>query len=269
MSLVWITDPHLNFLQDPEAFGQTVARLAPDSTACLFTGDIAEAPSLASCLTLFHKGFGTSKHLYFVLGNHDYYYGSFEDVRVNTVALCAKSPNMFWLRSTWPVTLTSQEGHVVLTGHDGWYDARSGYGWRSQVAMCDFQLISELRRAGRDIPQRLASVAREWVAQAREKLQQSLEQEPTRVLFATHVPPFPKAAWHKGKQSDGHWLPWFCNVGLGEVLAEVAQANPKVQFDVYCGHTHSSGEYKHFENLTVHTGGSDYGAPYISKILTF
>ena len=44
---------------------------------------------------------------------------------------------------------------------------------------------------------------------------------------------------------------------------------PERSMTVLCGHTHSSGTAKLLDNLTVYTGGAEYGAPRHQAILTF
>lgn len=56
--------------------------IATDSEGVVISGDIAEVPSIESILK--EMASTTQKPIYFVLGNHDYYRGSINDLRNKT-----------------------------------------------------------------------------------------------------------------------------------------------------------------------------------------
>jgi hypothetical protein len=58
MNLLWITDPHLNFLPGVEASRVLGGYLSQEYSfdAVILSGDIAEAPTLRSLLFAFAKG---------------------------------------------------------------------------------------------------------------------------------------------------------------------------------------------------------------------
>lgn len=71
MRYAWMTDIHLEFLQDHEAIS-FVEKIAGQKFDGLFmTGDISTAERLEFHLRLFGERCRTP--VYFVLGNHDYY----------------------------------------------------------------------------------------------------------------------------------------------------------------------------------------------------
>lgn len=76
MKLAWLTDIHLNFLPDEEAFCASVA--ATDADAFVITGDIGEAPNVVMYLNQLDNYL--ERPIYFVLGNHDFYRGDFATV---------------------------------------------------------------------------------------------------------------------------------------------------------------------------------------------
>ena len=86
------------------------------------------------------------------------------------------------------------------------------------------------------------------------------------MVVLTHVPPFAEACWHEGKRSDPEWLPWFTCVAMGTMLRRVAEEHPSVRFEVYCGHTHSSGVHRERENLVVHSGRGRYGTTFVEGV---
>jgi len=79
MKLTWITDVHLNFLQKDERIDFYHTLFATDSNGVVISGDIAEATSIE--LILKEIASTIQKPIYFVLGNHDYYRGSINDLR--------------------------------------------------------------------------------------------------------------------------------------------------------------------------------------------
>jgi len=79
MKLAWVTDIHLNFLEfaDRKRFYKDI--VATKSNAVLVSGDIAEAPTVSDILEEMAQHI--AKPIYFVLGNHDYYQSSVENVK--------------------------------------------------------------------------------------------------------------------------------------------------------------------------------------------
>ena len=267
--LAWLSDVHLNFLQAPGAvhgFGEYVsADLAGyKHPAVLITGDIAEYSSLQPLLLDFVHGLQTSRHipLYFVLGNHDAYGGSIAGMR--RIAQQIHSESACWLTEAGVVELTP---HVALVGHDGWYDGQFGDPRGSQVQLNDFYQIEELTQSPR--PALLRQLHRLGIQSARDlkpTLQQAAKRY-SRVLVATHAPPFRDACWHDGAISDEQWLPWFTNKAMGMMLLDVSGDHQETAFEVFCGHTHSAGEYQALPNLRVSTAPAKYGAPAIHRVI--
>jgi predicted MPP superfamily phosphohydrolase len=67
--------------------------------------------------------------------------------------------------------------------------------------------------------------------------------------------------------SDDDWLPYFTCRAVGDALLETMQARPDRDLTVLCGHTHGAGTVEVLPNLRVWTGGADYGAPTIERML--
>lgn len=267
-SLLWVSDPHLNFLRyrqtghdNDNLLNKTFPPRVKEGVGVLLTGDISESNHLVHDLLRVVKHVPTETPIFYVLGNHDFYRGSFEGTRKMLVEdpTLKGVKNLHYLTVEEPMDLGNG---VVLTGHDGLYDCRAGFAENSNLLMSDFQLIGELRRYYMG-PQHMIGFVRqkskEFALEAKESLLKAVAMNPQKVLFATHYPPFTGACWHRGAISDGNWLPWFTSLSMGEVLAEVAFENPSIQFEVFCGHTHSQGVYKHLSNLVVHTAEAEYG----------
>lgn len=289
VELVWITDPHLNFLRPASgalAFGRYVAedveRLKDPHV--VITGDIAECWSLLPLLSGFIEGLNEKRKIptYFILGNHDAYGGSIKQARevAQFVEATAKGDNntALWLTHAGVIKLSED---TCLVGHDGWYDGRHGNPDSSSVVMADFTEVEDLsylpsiRLPGSTGRLPLHHVARlhklrelgdTFAQEARPTLREAAA-EYKRVIFATHVPPFKEAAWHEGAISNGNWLPWFTNKAMGDLLLAVAEEFPETFIEVLCGHMHSAGEAQILPNLLVRTGAARYGHPDIHAII--
>ncbi len=259
--LIWLTDLHLNFLPDDEvaAFAGRVAESTAD--AVLISGDIAESQNVIAYLERLADL--VPLPIYFVLGNHDFYYSSIAEVRSRVAALCRRDPQLVWLNLTDPIALTEQ---TALVGHDGWADCRLGDYERSLVMMNDYRLIAEF--AGVTKEERWPLLAREADAAAdhiRDVLPRALERF-QRVLLVTHVPPFREACWHQGEISDDEWLPHFTSKAMGDAILDIMRRFPNRELTVLCGHTHGRGEARPADNIQVLTGGAEYGAPSIERV---
>ncbi|MBI3837235.1 MAG: metallophosphoesterase [Planctomycetia bacterium] len=262
--IAWLTDIHLDFLltQQVTGFLTSVAALRPD--AVLISGDIAEAHSICEYLQRIDEAIGTT--IYFVLGNHDYYYGSIAEVRQRVARFCAERPRLHFLTYADVARLTPGIG---LVGHDGWADGRLGDYPGSLVVMNDFKLIAELTgRTKKDRWEVLKGLGDEAAAHFRRVLPLAFEscQE---VVLLTHVPPWREACWYDGRISDEQWLPHFTCQAVGEAILEIMAARPDKRLTVLCGHTHGQGETQPLDNLLVVTGGAEYGHPAIGRVLEF
>jgi 3',5'-cyclic AMP phosphodiesterase CpdA len=256
MRLAWLTDIHLEFVADAgvEALARQVVATRPD--AVLVGGDIGTATGVMRYLRRLADAIHTPIH--FVLGNHDFYGGSIAAVRADAVKLQLDHDGLSWLSAAGVVPLTAA---TALVGHDGWGDGGFGNAATTGVMLNDFLMIDELRSARHQ--QRLATLGRlgeEAAEHFRAVLPEALDRF-DHVVVLTHVPPFAEAAWHEGKPSDPDWLPYFACRAAGEVLKDAMQRHSARRMTVLCGHTHGAGEYAPLPNLTVLTGGAEYGKP--------
>jgi predicted MPP superfamily phosphohydrolase len=262
--VVWLTDIHLNFLlaEPARAFLAEVAATRPD--AVLIGGDIGEAHNVCDYLGQIDEAIPAP--VYFVLGNHDYYFGSIRETRDRVAELCAERPKLHYLTLERVAELAPRVG---LVGHDGWADGRLGDYLHSLVMMHDYKLIAEL--AGLDKLERwdvLKGLADEAAAHVRRLLPMALNKYRDVVLL-THVPPFREACWHEGRLSDDDWAPHFTCQATGQAILEIMRRYPDNRLTVLCGHTHGAGETQPCQNLQVITGGAVYGAPQIAHVFEF
>lgn len=259
----WVTDIHLNFLLPPgcHAFLELINSLRLDGL--LVSGDIAEGHTLETYLGALDEYLNCE--IYFVLGNHDFYYSSIDRVRQMVRRVCRNAMRLHWLSSGLVVPLSDTTG---LIGHDGWADGRVGNFFGSSVIMSDYLLIDEL--ANIDSQTRFAklkALGDEVADYLRELLPKALAQF-DKVILLTHVPPFSEACRHSGEPSDLEFLPHFTCKVVGDLLRDVMKGHTDKQLTVLCGHAHRGGEAQIASNLMVKTGKATYGAPAIQEIIT-
>lgn len=261
MRLAWLTDIHLNFLSSAEIeqFFDNVAEDDPD--VIVISGDIGEASSVTGFLEWMETRF--QRPIYFVLGNHDFYYGSIRGVRQEVTQIAHESEWLTWLTGGRIVPLTDD---TALIGHDGWADGRSGDYDHSSILMSEYLLVEELAglsRRGR--LEKLHAFGDAAAAYFGTLLPLALTQF-RRVIAVMHPPPFPDAAWHEGQRSSDEFLPHLVCTAAGQTLRAVMQQHPTHELLVLCGHTHGEGEVAILPNLTVLTGGAEYRRPEVQRV---
>ena len=283
----WLTDIHLDACSD--AGLEALAKDASSLDGCIvITGDLSIGPSLHRHLALFAEH--AKSPIFFVLGNHDFWYSSIDDVRITVREACEATGKMqsgesrlTYLRDSGPIKLSDR---TCLVGVDGWCDARAG-NLATPLMMNDFLFIDDLADAmapgsvigwkqgvsRSSLHHKLQALASSETALLRRKITKALrtkiqpwatqEKATTfeRIVIAMHVPPFVEATWHEGQHSSDDYLPYFTSLCMGKMLREVAAANRKVHFTVLCGHTHGAGVYEVEPNLVVKTGDAMYRWP--------
>lgn len=261
MRAAWLSDVHLNFLGTSQLLGFLAELAASHPDAVLLGGDIGEAHDLLQFLGLLHERLPCP--VYLVLGNHDYYFGSIDQVRARVRQFCSATSEVVWLSEAGVIELTPRVG---LVGHDSWADGRLGDFFGSPVLLNDFRLIHDFvpgdKRQHLEVMHRLAAEA---VEHFRRELPKALEKY-EEVIVLTHVPPLREACWYQGQISNDHWLPFFACAAVGEVLIQLCRQFPHRQVTVLCGHTHSPGETRPLENLLVLTAAAEYGQPRLQRV---
>lgn len=259
---VWVTDIHLNFLdwEGREKLFSSIRAFNPDFL--FITGDIAEAPTLDTRLREMQQSI--EKPIYFVLGNHDFYYSSVPQVRRSIAKLCDAHPYLTYLSGNGIVELTKT---TALVGHDGWGDGRFGNYSQSPVRLSDNVLIQELIGLEyKEFIRKLRELGDEAASAIRESLHHAVDSYQN-ILFLTHVPPFKEACWYQGKVGNDDWLPFFTCKAVGDVLYEIMQNQRNCHVTVLCGHTHNAGMVQILPNLRVITGSAEYGVPHVQDVL--
>jgi predicted MPP superfamily phosphohydrolase len=267
MKLVWLTDIHLNFLDlsTRKLFYQGI--LKTEASAVFVSGDIAEASTVSE--VLIEMAQHIDKPIYFVLGNHDYYQGSVVKVRQKIAKLSQENPLLHWLPKIGLVHLSKD---TILVGEDCWADGRYGNYTDSRVMLNDSRMIQELREGSMigkyQLLDAMKKLADSDAMRLKKNLQSAIMQHsPKRIITLVHIPPFKESCMHDGKISSDDYLPFFASKITGDVLFEIAEANPKVAFLVLCGHTHSNSYNRPLNNLTVKAGSAEYCKPIIQEII--
>jgi predicted phosphohydrolase len=263
--LLWTTDIHLDFLPVPEGakmFAQYLAEENPNAEALLITGDISIGSSVVRHLKDIAEVF--VKPVYFVLGNHDYYYSSFKEVDQKVRELVAETPNLHLLNDGW------HEYHgIPIVGVGGWYDAYYGNTY-TKAHLTDFYEIRELI-PGLRYHDLLLQLVRDRAGKETDQLaklmKEACETDSDTVIVATHVAPYGDAAWYCGKPSERDMMPWFSSASTGAVLDTYADKYPEKTFVVLCGHCHSSGIYQRRDNMIVYTGRARYRYPDLAGVI--
>lgn len=272
MRLAWVTDPHLDYANQPELIEALADECAKRADAVLVTGDITDggpAGERGAPFTRFQQRCG--KPVYFVLGNHDMYCNSIAEAERKTRVFTRKRKGFVYLTGHAPIELSPT---VALVGDDGWYDGRIGTVDTSKFDMRDFTDVVDLRSAmlanrwaaNMILQEKLKELGDRAVARLRPKLLAAVRKY-EHVVVATHVPPFHTGSWFKGQPQLPNFAPFYVNAGLGDMLCEVAAEHEDRQIFVFAGHAHSYREYEILPNLRGFTGWACYGEPTINKIL--
>lgn len=259
MKLIWLSDIHLNFLNERlrKEFYRTLIDAQGD--AIVISGDIGESQNFVSLVKELYAT--VVLPVYFVLGNHDYYGSGVKNVR-------KKAAKLGWLGKDEGVPLSEE---VFLTGVDGWGDCRLGDFDNSKLVMSDWIYISDLFKAYgtgdkdaiRNVLQRLAD---NDAAQLKANVEQAIKWHYRKVVIVTHVPPFEQASLHLGKPAGPDGLPFYASKCLGDAILPIAQEHPDVEFIWLSGHTHSRAEYKPCANMVCKVAKAEYYRPSIEEV---
>lgn len=266
MKLTWLTDIHLNFLDEYARKNFYNEIVSTQCDAVLISGDIAEAPSLVALLE--EMASQIKKPIYFILGNHDYYRGQINEIRSAITTLTKTHEQLFWLSVSGIQKLNN---NTILLGQDGWADGRLGDYRNSPVSLNDSRMIADLFQAkimGKSqLLEKMQQLADFDAKRLCADLEQAIKPQPNKIIILTHVPPFKEACMHEGKASDDYWLPYFSSKIIGDVLLRTAKENPCIKFLVLCGHTHSEANYHPLDNLTIKIGKAEYYQPEIQETM--
>lgn len=263
MRLGWLTDIHLNFLSKEEIsiFWDKVSEelYEKDCHGLIITGDISTGKRVADDLVTVAKAL--KSHIYFVLGNHDFY-----DSAVSLVRSKISSLDEYYLHYLTTSPAIQLDVDTMIVGVDGWADGRHGDFKRTYVRMNDQHYIEDLQvmcslQGRHGLLTKMQSLADADARRLNTLLKAAIKKSPKTIIVATHIPPYPEAALYKGKLSERSHAPFFISKATGKVLTRVAKRHPEINFLILCGHTHSDAEYQKADNLLIKTSGAEYYSP--------
>jgi Icc-related predicted phosphoesterase len=262
LRIAWTTDLHLDAadkIQHRQFFDHMIQH-APD--ALLIGGDISNGAT--SLLHLKHFAKLIQRPCYFVLGNHDYYYGSITKIRGQAHEVAKNFSNIHYLTDGGVFALTPT---TALVGHDGWSDGRAGDFFNSDILLNDYYLIEELKNLRpRERLHKLNQLGSEAGDYIKKILRQAfLTYE--RAIILTHTPPIEKACFYDNQPCDANWAPHFVCKALGDAVQEIMKEFPNKELLILCGHSHSGSDIQLMPNLRILTGQSELGQPQVQGII--
>lgn len=274
INYAWLTDIHLDHMRSDQDIIALFERVK--STNCdgvILSGDISTAHSIVLHLGLVEKVL--QRPIYFVLGNHDYYGGSIEEVRKQMKDLGKLSPYLKYLSNSTYYMLNSS---TAIVGHDTWYDVINGEGPRSRFKLNDFRLIKEYCVRGsanpllnsdilmKDIVEVSRNLSHEGVLHIQKGIKEAFRYART-VIVVSHVPPYAESHMYKGRVGSDEAQPWFTCKLLGDMLRDAVKAFPDRKIISLSGHSH--GGYRGvLHGVDVRVGGAEYGIPQIEEIIS-
>jgi hypothetical protein len=197
--------------------------------------------------------------LYYLLGNHDHYGGSVAAVRDLAVSLAERRPDIQWLP---PAGVIQLDDDLALVGVDGWADGRHGDPLTTPLRLNDDRLIAELAaQPGRSGKLAVKRALADADAARLATLLDRAAAVASRILVATHVPPFPEALPTTGPLARAEWLPLLVCGATGELLRAFAGNHPDHHLTVLAGHSHAPTDVRIAANLRCLVGGARYGSP--------
>lgn len=262
MRLAWVTDIHLDRMDEDERleFAESMKEISTD--ALIITGDIGEAPVTPDYLRLLDERL--SIPVYFVLGNHDFWHSTFDEVRGVIGRLSEECKNLIWMSAEDVIQLSPS---TAMIGYEGWGDGRAGDIENLSIWPRDFNLIKDLAPLNKNERlEKLNALGDESAEQIRAKLERSVKTY-TEIYLLTHVPPFREACIDSYRICDDKKIPFYCCKSVGDVLLDVMEKNPQSNLTVLCGHSHFECDLRVRDNLRVRVGEAGYGTWYPPKMI--
>lgn len=262
LRLIWITDLHLESTETDKMQKFFDVVLAEKHDAILIGGDISSGVNSLLHLENLAKLF--QKPIYFVLGNHDFYFGSIYEIRKLARQANKEFENAHYLTEGGIIGLSN---HTALIGHDGWADAKAGDFLSSTVALHDYLLIEELKDLSSTERLKVLNRLGEEAAESLKKHLLTALPFYERVIVLTHTPPFREACFYEGEVCDDNWAPHFVNYTAGEMLREVVSGFPDKEVLVLSGHSHHGADCQILPNLRVLVGQCEIGNPMVQGVI--
>lgn len=262
MKLAWLSDIHVDFLSDSQLQELFSEVKSYSLDAILITGDISDSRRLENDLQILKS---LSIPIFFVLGNHDYYYSRVYPVKKKIETLAKNSENLVYLSDGKTVELIPS---TLLVGQDGWADGRYDSFKRSLIELNDYYYIKSFE----GLPKQerikvLQSIADKEARKLQNTLRLAVIRHPKRIVVATHVPPFRELCLDRSGKIDPQYVPHFSSKATGDVLLDIANENPDIEFLCLCGHTHTETQKQILQNLEVRAAYAKRGTVHVQEII--
>lgn len=276
LNVNWATDIHFDHCK-PKQIDEYLQKLCDTDVDALFiTGDISTGHEIDQHLSLISKAAG-EKPVFFVCGNHDFYYSSFANVRDKIVELSKVFTNLKYLSRSDFVMIKDK---TAVVGHDGWYDmsVSSNPPSHLQFKMCDWDLIDDFAQhifmqlisgnstTGATIGM-CSKLAHEATAHVVTSASNAISSGAEHVVVLTHVPLWESVHTYQNKPGEEDVHPYFTNEVMGKELTRLAGEHSNVQFTVFAGHTHGAARAKILPNLSCFVQAAEYGDPTFERVV--
>ena len=249
---LWFTDCHLDKLL-PWTLAKFIYDIVKENPAGVFlTGDISVGPLLCYHLKLMAEFIHCP--IYFILGNHDYYFKTFEEQHQNIRDLCKQYDNLIWVTESDIIYLGNE---VALIGAEGWYDARLGNPDYLKFTF-DWLLIKDFKKC-KNMTQRIdmfRELSKNSCKIIKEKLESALDKDYKTIYILTHMPPWKQATRDEGTFLEKYYLPYNVNLALGETIEKVMQDRKKKSVECWVGHTHVPEYIRVSRNIVCQVGAA-------------
>lgn len=245
---LWATDLHLNYFDDKYItnFGKFLSSKY-QAKGFIISGDISLGNKLERNLKTLSNAI--QMPIYYVLGNHDYWYSSFNEIDKLTKSL---NDNSLINLNLSHLQINSK---TILIGFDGWYDCSFGE-IDTKIQMTDWVRIKEFQN------QDPIKISKKRSASYLSFLDRALSfknQGITNQIVVTHIPPFEQLIKNKKTAK-----PFYGSSISGQILSKLSNDFDKII--CLSGHTHNKASYQQ-DNLLCYVGEACRGKPSLAGLL--
>lgn len=260
---IWITDPHINnmFPWQKYSFINKIQN-EEKPKGVLISGDVSGGPLLSYDLKLLAK---TNIPIYFVLGNHAFWWSSFDKTHKRVRKLTSKYPNLIWLEDKEIVPLDDE---ICLIGAEDWYSADVGDSkWLKYTF--DWFMIKDFRQMN-SMEERINAfreIADRGVKNIEHKLKKALELDYKTIYILLHYPPFIEATRDEFSTFGKFWLPYNSNIRMGKAIVNIMKDYKNKHVHILAGHSHEPIFIRASRSVDCQIGEGRYlGIPHSQKI---
>lgn len=242
--ILWATDLHLNYFSDDfiKNFALSTRKKFINPKGLIISGDISLGNKLERQLNVLSDTLQIP--IYFVLGNHDYWYSSFQEIDLLINKICQNS-NIICLDNSSIII-----NDVEIIGFTGWYDCQFGEIDLS-INMNDWVRIEEFKKSNNYLNISIERSKKFLLMERFIKNKHKINKQ----IIVTHFPPFESLIKNKGKAK-----PFYGCKSSGEMIVKIAEHYSNII--VLSGHTHNKAHIK-INNINAYVGEACRGKPEI------